>query len=129
MSEFEYVESLIANISFVRAAAMDFVTVFFAYCLAAHLVGSQLQRIVAVSMSAIYSLFLINPFLGMLAGMNSQIRMQAIAHSQYPDSAFIQEASNSSLVILMVVAPPLLGWLASLLYLHVFVRTSNSGDA
>ena len=85
----------------------------------------KLPRLVAVTISTLYSLFLIGPIGGMYGSTFAMIAMHEEAVGEYPDSADLQNVIVSDAFVLFA-APPVAGWIASLIYLHAYVR--REGD-
>jgi hypothetical protein len=109
-------------LEFIRSAAMDFVAVFFAYCVTAHFVGKQMNGSIAVGVTAVYTLFLLNPFLALIGVTDSYLDIVSSAIGLYPDSAFFETVPNDAFLRLVVLAAPLLGWMASVFYMHGWIR-------
>jgi len=128
MTEFEYIEAASIAIEFVRSAAMDFVAVFFAYCVCAHFAGSSMPRRVAMGVSLIYTLFLLNPFAGLFGGMTNYLSLMSAGFENFPHSAFFREAPNTVVPRLLVLTAPILGWLASLAYMHFWIRRDSIAE-
>ena len=127
MTEFEYIEAAMTQVNYMSWAAMDVVTVFFAYCVAAYLVGKQLKALVAVTATVIYTLFLLNPLIGMLTAVTSYRRLMDAGYRLFPDSSyFVAEPGNEIFMILMVVVPTVLAWFSSVIYMHVIQRAEQA---
>ena len=123
MTEFEYIEVIQANQEFLRSAAMDFATVFFAYAITAHLVGKSLTKPIAILISVIYSLFLLGPFSGILGPMNTEIDFLYEAKERFPDSVFFaSQVGNMVIFAAITFVPTISAWVASLFYMHGYVR-------
>ena len=123
MTEFDYIEVVQANLEFIRSAAMDFTTVFFAYAITAHLVGKSLTKPIAMLISVIYTLFLLGPFTGILGTMNTQLDFLYEAKRLFPESVFFASQVGSTFIVLAVVFVPLAAaWVASLFYMHGYLR-------
>ena len=102
-----------------------------AYFVAGHIAAKNFPRTIAVSMSLIYSLFLFGPLTAYYAryeAANSIVREYYLAYPEgwaMPQITFLFQWSGIG--ILTVIGPIPLFWLASIYYVHFYVRrTTNS---
>ncbi len=131
MTEVEFVE-----IYYLTAGGMlnNFVvmsTGISAYFVAGHIAGKDLPRIIAVSMTLIYSIFLFAPLTAYYArfeAANSIVREYYLA---YPGGWAVPQASSlllpNAIGILIVIGPLFLFWFASIYYVHFYVRRVTNG--
>ena len=122
MTEFEFIEAASMNLEFIRSAAMDFITVFFAYVVTAHLAGKSMQTTVAVALPFLYTLFLLGPFSGIIGTTIAHVNLVNEAIRQYADSVVFVAEPNEVLYLITAFVPSSIGWLFSLVYMHKFVR-------
>ena len=122
MSEFELIESITNASTVAGASAMNVVAVLFAYVLAAHFVGKQLPRSIAVFMSLLYSLFLIVPTSVMISAGVRVARLIARYRDEFPDVDLYPITPSVGMVLAMAVVPLVLGWVGSLYFMHGYVR-------
>lgn len=122
MSEYQYFEAIYLNMEYLRAAAMDFTTVFFAYAVSAHLVGRSLGRRTAILTSTIYSLFLLAPFTAIIMTGRGHTGLMERATTTYPDSVAFFIPHNALVMIPITFLPATIAWIVSLAYMHGVVR-------
>ena len=125
MTEFEFLTATDAALGFAVEAARFFFTVFAAYVLAAHFAGKSLSKLVAVLISVLYSLFLTGPIAGIFESIESFAHLQTLYFQQYPDGVIVRRRDFPGTVLLITVAPLVLGWFASLFYMHGYVRKTR----
>ena len=126
MSEFEYIETTMILTEFMRNAAMDFVTVFFAYCVCAYLVGKSLPKIVAVGVTIVYIAFLLNPVFGIIGITENLIQLSERESEAFPDNFLFADGSPGIAFRAVTLFVPILAWASSILYMHAWVRSSRS---
>ena len=124
MTEYELVELSMAGLANLGAAAMYFVTIVFAYLVAAYAVGAKLSKWTAWCFSALYSAALIFPYQGIQVGFYRYNRSVEEYLLHYPDGMAFAGATGaiSATTYYLSVAPLALAWLASLVYMHAHVR-------
>ena len=114
MSEFEFVEASYLNSSYLATAAMNFVAVFLAYVVAAHFAGKLMSRVVAVSVSIIYSLFLLAPSSTVISASARTLVIRAQYQLQFPDGVLVPAVELTQLqVSVFIIGPLVMGWLGS----------------
>ncbi len=121
MSEFEFIEAYHLALDLVVNAAMNSVVVTFAYIVASYMAGEKLSKVAALGMTAIYSLFLLGPLGGMFGGCTRIIKTVERYFEIYPEGWAFQQMPGIDLYFVTLI-PVLLAWLASLMYLHLYVR-------
>ena len=130
MSEFELIQIIDMQINRLMSNSMNFITLLFAYAAASFLVGKKLSRIIAVTLTFVYSLAEIGPIFGVLIAARGLETSMVHYQSNFPDgllSPNMEIASN--LPIFAVGALPLMmGWLISIFYLHAYVRRHLVAD-
>lgn len=87
-----------------------------------------MPRAVALGVSLIYTLFLLNPFAGLNGGMTAYLSLTSAAFEQFPHSSYFRGAPNEAFNRLMVLTAPILGWFASLAYMHAWIRRDSQGS-
>lgn len=122
MNKFELIEAWALATEGLGAAGMNIVTVVFAYVLAAHFVGRSLSRRVVVSVSIVYSLWLIGPFVGFISYLKLANAVSIDYSTMFPDGEAIPSPQNLPIAIVLAAGPYILGWIGSLIYMHLFVR-------
>lgn len=125
MTEFEFIEATTMSVELARGAAMDFVTLFFAYSLCAHFVGKGLPKLIALTITFVYTIFLINPLLGMATGVLNYVRLSAAGLHSYPNSPVFQGVNSEIQVLLTTILPALISWMFSIIYMHVYIRRTE----
>ena len=79
-------------------------------------------------MSAIYSFFLVGPF---VANVSTQVSLNHLISQvviQYPDSAYFSGYSPGlAFSLLISLIPALTAWISSLFYMHGYVRRGAHG--
>jgi hypothetical protein len=126
MSEFEYIDAYQNGIELIAMAAMDFSTLFFAYVVAAYLVGKSIRKPIAIAMSTIYSFFLLGPFAAMFSTQLSVNNLLAEALQIFPNSAYFKDQAPSVVFGMLVgFTPGLVAWIASLFYMHGYLRKDS----
>jgi len=126
MSEFELTQLISGATESLKSDAMNFVTLVFAYVIAAHLAGAKLPRKVAVLLSATYSLFQLAPAGGVIFDARRSIAFAERLFAEFPDSPLPRPSFGFAFIVLLAVGPLLLGWLGSLYYMHGIVRSKSS---
>lgn len=130
MTEFEYFEALNMVYTGVPTSAMNFVYLVFAYIVASYLAGKNLPRYIAVSGSIVYTLALIGPFVGVVGGINQIFHIVSEYSLAYPNRNLVQiNFQNSFWMYFITLAPLLIGWFASLLFLHLFIRSDHNEES
>lgn len=128
MTEFELIEVSVLVVEGFSNAGMNFVTVVFAYIAAAHFAGEKLSKTAAVSISIIYSLWLLGP-LSVFLGYTELGNQTAAEYERlYPDGYAKSEQSNQIATMSLIFAPYILGWVGSLVYMHGYVRKGNKTE-
>src|SRR5262245_41647152 len=126
MTEYEYLDLANTADGAIAAGAMNFVTMFFAYVVAAHFVGRRLPSGIALLLSASDSLFLLGPLAQIVR--NAQL-MVLLTHQHAitnPDGLLSRvPAFGSSELLVVCLVPPLLGWVGSIIYMHWYIRRTD----
>ena len=122
MSEFEYFEMQNMAYSGIPISASIFIYLVFAYIVASYLAGDKFPRFIAVSASIVYTLALIGP----LAGVTTNLLQSAVVYEEYksafPDGALLRSDLGSNFSLIVSLSPLIIGWLASIMFLHLYVR-------
>jgi hypothetical protein len=130
MTEFETVEAATIYLELGVGASMNFVTILFAYLIAAHLVGSTLPKLIAAGISLIYTMFQIIHFGGMIGNMQRAAAGGEFLAREYPNSwAVIADVLSLETALVLIGLPMLLSWLGSIYYMHFYVRRKEQADA
>jgi len=127
MTEFEFIQVGEIAINGLGSAAMNIVTVIFAYVIAAHFVGKSLSRSAAISISIVYSLWLLLPFGGVYGNVDLLAKNAIEFQSVFPDSYAVTPVG--SIVYVMAIIPLFLGWIGSLFYMHRIIRKNIEDDS
>ena len=125
MNEFEYYQVFNMARSGVPNAAMDFIYLVFAYIIASYLAGKELPRFIAVAASTVYTIALIGPLFGVLIGISQAIQISSEYQLAFPEGGLLQGRVDSWFAYVIAVSPLIVGWLASILFLHIFIRGSK----
>lgn len=126
MTEFEFLEAVYLASDSLATSAINFFTIFLAYVIAAHFAGKGLSSVVAGFVSIVYSLFLVGPSIGIIRGTEAAQNLTIQYHMQYPDGVLFPSANvGLSLLLVFTLGPPLMGWVGSLVYMHVVIRRST----
>ena len=130
MSEFELFQVMDMQQNRVASNVMNFITLVFAYAVAAFLVGRILSRLIAIALTLVYSMALIGPFLGTFVAARGLANTGEIFRSNFPDSLLLMNQNWTSNVPIVSVAilPMLLGWSISVLYMHAYVRKGSTNE-
>ena len=127
MTEFEYVEAFGSLSELGATNAMDFITVFFAYVVTARFAGKEMGKWLAISVSILYSLFLLGPLGGMTIRADQLHSIILEAQILFPDSVYFRRLpSNLPAALAATLGPCVLGWIFSLLYMHKIIRNSEA---
>ena len=121
MTEHEYIQNILYNYELMRPWYMDFVTVFFAYSVASHLFGHSLHKSAALAISSIYTMFSLVTFMALVDAIQHASELIHSMNTNYPDAIYSTDVS-ASLSLMVALGPLALAWLASIFYLHVYVR-------
>ena len=124
MTEFELLEAISFTGDKIGGGAMGFVSVVFAYVIAAHFAGKNLSRNVAVFTSIVYTLFLSAPILSATRAILRMAELSARYVNEYPESTLASEVPVE-IVLSASLFPLFVGWLGSLLYMHGSVRRAE----
>ena len=87
--------------------------------------------LLAISISIVYSFWLVGPFLGIVNAIAQQLFITEQYFAIFPEGELIRQVedqifwANISLVISL--GPQIAGWLMSLYYMHFYVRKSGDG--
>ena len=127
MTEYEFLELAYDYGVALTTDAVNVMTVFFAYVVAAHFVGDKLPKAFAYFMTLSYSLFLLGPFTGIYGRTDAILGMAAQYRIAYPDGAFFHGSPNRLVMLGITLLPPLRAWCGSIVYMHGHVRR-NTGD-
>lgn len=122
MTEYEFLSAIDAAFGFATGAAMAFYSVFGAYVVVAHFAGKSFSRFVAVSTSVLYSLFLTGPIVGILLHVGQAHHLRELYNLQYPEGVVVRDMLPPELLLTIIACPLLIGWMASLIYMHGYVR-------
>ena len=131
MSEFELFQVMDMQQTRVASNAMNFITLVFAYAVAAFLVGRILNRLITIALTLVYSMALIGPFLSTFSAARGLAISVEIFRSNFPDSLLLTNtdwASNIPIVATAVL-PLLLGWSISIIYMHAYVRRGVTNES
>ena len=90
--------------------------------LTAHFAGKTFSKLVAMSISTLYSLFLTGPLTGIFLNVYSVAHLEALYFEQYPRGQIVRSLGSPELLLFIIAFPLLLGWLASLVYMHGYIR-------
>lgn len=126
MSEFEFIEAAHLAMDWLVNASMNSVAVTFAYIIASYFAGSGLSKFSAIGLSLLYSLFLIGPMSGIVVASGRYIQTTGQYHIEYPDGWALQEIPSLSTMLVMGLLPVALGWLASIAFLHLYIRKAET---
>ena len=123
MSEFEYYEAAVMASSVISNSAMDFTYLVFAYIVACHLAGKMFPQFVARLASIVFTLSLIGPMLGVISGIGQLNLIGSEYQLAFPEGGILQEfLVDSALIYTIIVTPLIVGWVSSILFLHLYVR-------
>ncbi len=131
MTEHEIVQNLLYMREITNSDTLDFITVLFAYAVLAHFVGASLSRIVAVTASALYSIYTLATLMSLAGLLRSQKMLGQRLHDLYPAASEYLPAYENVFLggIILVVFPLGMGWLFSLYYMHIYIRRGNGESA
>ncbi len=127
MSEFELIEIAAVANEGVRGAGMNFVTIVFAYVVASHLAGSRLSRAATVSISIIYSLWLIGPIISLFGHLDLYYKTANEYLRLFPEGYAGSAPMAFEVILLFAIGPSALGWIGSLIYMHIYIRKDFGG--
>ena len=122
MTEYEFLTAIADRFGFAVQAAMAFFTVFGAYVVTAYLAGKSFSKLVAISLSTLYSLFLTGPLAGIFLNVYEMHRLEGLYFTLYPGGEIVVKGASPEFAIVAITGPLVLGWILSLLYMHVHVR-------
>ena len=129
MTEFEFIQVGEIAINGFGSSAMNIVTVIFAYVIAAHFVGKSLSRSAAISISIVYSLWLLLPIGGVYGNLDLLAKNAIEFQSVFPDSYAVTPVGSIGIVYAMAITPLFLGWIGSLIYMHRIIRKNIEDDS
>ncbi len=129
MTEFEFIQVGEIALNGFASSAMNIVTVIFAYVVAAHFVGKSLSRSAAISISIVYSLWLIVPFGGVYGNLDLGAKNAIEFLSVFPDSYAVNPLGPSAIIFAIAFIPLFLGWIGSLIYMHRIIRKNIKNDS
>jgi hypothetical protein len=123
MTEFEYIEATAIMAQLMVSAVLSYFTVLFAYIVSAHFAGKDLPRKMAVGLSLVYSLFIINPLGSYRFSFVYYFQIAEEHAEKFPNSSLIPSLPDlTAWTIYVGLAPLLIGWVASLYYMHFHIR-------
>ena len=122
MNEFEYHALALESWSVVGSSVMDFVTILFAYSIAAHLAGDKLPRFFAWFLTLTYSFALLGPCWGIYKPITFVFALTEQYRIAYPDGWGFRGGTSHALILAVIFVPLLIGWLGSIAYMHWHVR-------
>ena len=125
MSEFEYAQLLTNSFNSMGLSHMNFIYIAFAYVVASFLVGKDISKTLAIGISIIYTLAVSGPFLGVIINQNSMFTVLTEYQAAFPDGVLLQAPINLTTSLIMSAGPLFIGWVASLLFLHAYVRKNK----
>src|SRR5210317_2058854 len=117
MSEFEYIQAIELLNSAGREYAILLFSVLFAYCLTAYFIGKELPRFAAISLSILYSYYILVIIVGMV-GVGVQYRAMVESYIESYSSHTLWVDVTSMTVTWLVVVPYVVAWLGSLVFMH-----------
>ena len=126
MTEFEYIQAVDLAYATIPGSAMNFITIVFAYIVASFFAGNKLPRIAAVSASIVYSVSLIGPVLAIVTSGQQMVLLQTQYLEVFPEGIFVQKTLGTMSILLVAVTPLLVGWLASLCFMHLHIRKTKA---
>ncbi|MEJ8569399.1 hypothetical protein [Elongatibacter sediminis] len=122
MSEYEYFEAYYILQEGLVETSMNVLVALFAYLAASHFAGAKLKSAAAVTLSAIYTVFLTNPVMGVYTAAVSMHSLAASFANAYPESELPIGEFSLPLALAFVLTPIFFGWCSSIWYLHFIVR-------
>ena len=125
MTEYEYLQLAHDYSESVVSHAVNVMTVFFAYVVAAYFVGEKLPRTFACFLTLTYSLFLLGPFVGIYTGIGSVVKITAQYRTAFPEGAFFRNPASRFALLCVAFVPPLIAWCGSIAYMHFHVRRTS----
>ena len=128
MTEFEFLSATDSALAFSAEAAMGFFTVFGAYVLTAFLAGRSFSKVAAILVSLLYSFFLLGPIAGILMSIDNLEHLLTLYFQQYPDGVIVRRRVSYETLLFLILSPLLVGWLASIFYMHGYARKQNTED-
>ena len=126
MNEYELLEAIRSAQDSAANGSMDFVAVLFGYIAAAYLVGKDLPRAVAVLVSLLFSGWLVARVLGVYASMNQLLILISRYQHEFPESPLFSADMPQWVPMAIALGPLILAWMASLLFLHIYIRRRTS---
>jgi len=123
MTEYELVDLSMTALAHLSTSGLGFASITFAYLLATFVVGRKLSRGIAICMSGIYTLTLFGPMMGMVGALWRMNWTTSEYLRLYPEgSAFGDGSGVSGVSFVLTLFPFVLGWAASVIYLHAYMR-------
>ena len=122
MTEFEFLEAGVLYSERILDSAMNLITVVFAYLAASHFVGRQLPKIVVVSLSIVYSIWIFGTMAAIAGFLDSTFNVRVQYGLVFPDGWIYPNEPRRVLWFAVSLTPMTLAWFGSLLYLHIIVR-------
>ena len=123
MTEYELMDVILSAGDSMASTGLALLTVLFAYVVAAFVAGARLSRTAVISVSVLYSLWYMGPLLAFISSVDFMLRTVEQYRLMYPEGyAITSDAPNRLLRIATSAGPYVLGWLGSLVYMHLYVR-------
>lgn len=130
MKEVEIFETLMMSVELSAFMSVNFLAVFVVYIVAAYVLGRKVTGTMAVSMSTVYSLFLIPPFIGVIGNLRRAYDLGNYLRNMFPDSPLATESPMSfELSAMLFVVPMMVAWVGSLYFMHAYVRGKQGRNA
>ena len=126
MSEFEYYQAVKIASSAIPGASMNFVYLVFAYIVASYLAGKELPRLIAVGASIVFTLSLIGPLAAVVIGVGQSTDLTLEYQLVFPEGTLFRVNVNSVFAYVVTITPLFVGWLASVLFLHCYIRRNST---
>jgi hypothetical protein len=129
MTEIDFVEIQLMAILGIDAVAINFLTVVFAYVVAAYVAGQKLSRITAILLSTVYTLWLVGPLLGMVTFLDTAVINVTEYQILFPSGGRLPRGLGSTVGYVLTLGPLITGWIGSLLFMHVYIRNKTRGNS
>ena len=127
MGEAETLEIFYMQAQVLQSMGMDALSIFFAYVICTHLVGKNLSRPIAVGLTIIYSVFFGGQLVGIFA-TTGQLSATAYTYmAAFPENPYgFDSSALSTMGFVSGLLPLVCGWIASVLYMHAYVRRGGA---
>jgi hypothetical protein len=122
MSEFEFLEAGVLYLERILDSTINLIAVISGFLVAAHFVGQQMTKAVSVSLSLVYSIFVLIVLTTLVTFTSAYTDVIVQYQAAYPDGWVHPNELRRAPLAVWATFPLVVVWVGSLYYLHFVVR-------